>query len=74
MKEKITLSIDKEIVPLVKQLARKLGQSVSELVESLLKEHIQQEEPSFSQKWLGKFTVEMKQEKRFEKLSKRYQL
>ncbi|RMF60244.1 MAG: hypothetical protein D6748_04590 [Calditrichaeota bacterium] len=74
MKTRINLTIDKEIVPLAKRYARKMGKSVSELVELLLREHIQMEEPTFSQKWLGKFTVEVKNERRFEKLSQRYQL
>ena len=74
MKAKINLTIEKELVPLVKRYARKIGKSVSELVESLLWERIEVDQSSFSQKWRGKFTIIAKDKIRYQKLSKRYQL
>ncbi len=74
MKAKINLTIDEGIVPLAKRYARKMGKSVSELVESLLREEIEKEQTSFSEKWQGRFTTAAKDDTRYQKLSKRYQL
>lgn len=74
MKTRINLTIDEELVPLSKQYANKQGKSVSELVETLLRELIISEQPAFSKKWRGKFKLAEKDDSRFEKLRERFDL
>lgn len=74
MKSKLNLTIDKDLIPLSKTFARKKGKSVSELVESLLREVITRESPSFAEKWRGRFQVVTKDDPRFEHLKERYEL
>jgi len=72
MKTKLTLSVDKNLIPKSKVYARRFGKSVSQLVEDLLREKIEQSEIRFSAKWQGKFTIEHKDSPRYKKLADRY--
>jgi len=74
MKTKLNLTIDEELVPLSKAFAKKHGKSVSELVETLLREVVAANEPTFSEKWRGKFSVVEKPDPRYAALKQRYQL
>lgn len=74
MKTKLNLTIDEELVPLSKAFAKKHGKSVSELVETLLREVVAANEPTFSEKWRGKFSVAEKPDPRYAALKQRYQL
>ena len=74
MKSKLNLTIDKDLIPLSKAFARKRGKSVSELVEYLLRDHIQREAPSFAKKWRGRFHAAEQDATRYETLKKRYEL
>ena len=72
MRTKLTLSVDKNLVPKSKLYARRIGKSVSQLVEELLKEKIAESETSFSKKWRGKFKLNEKDDSRYSKLNDRY--
>lgn len=72
MKSKINLTIDEELVPQSKNYAKKQGLSVSQLVEDLLRKTVQNDKPSFSSRWRGKFTIADKDDGRFNKLKERY--
>lgn len=74
MKRKLNLTIDKALIPLSKRYARKHGKSVSELVESLLRDLVLQDTPTFSEKWKGRFSTNAKDGPRYDKLKDRYQL
>lgn len=74
MKTKLNLTIDEELVPLTKEYAKKRGKSVSELVESLLREVVAADAPTFSEKWRGKFSVAEKADPRYRTLKERYKL
>ncbi|RMD92537.1 MAG: hypothetical protein D6814_16720 [Calditrichaeota bacterium] len=74
MKTRINLTIEEELIPLTKQYAKEHGKSVSELVESMLRELLLAESPTFSEKWRGRFTLDQKNDPKFEKLRKRYEL
>jgi antitoxin component of RelBE/YafQ-DinJ toxin-antitoxin module len=74
MKTKLTLSIDKKLIPESKKFARRYGKSVSQLVEELLNEKINKNNIGFSKKWLGKFEVAEKEDLRYKKLQDRYSL
>jgi post-segregation antitoxin (ccd killing protein) len=72
MKSKINLTIDEELIPQSKDYAKKQGLSVSQLVEELLRRSVQNDKPSFSSHWRGKFKVADKDDGRFNKLQERY--
>jgi hypothetical protein len=59
MKAKLTISIDQELIPRAKRFACGRGLSLSELVETSLRTVTAEEEgPSFSERWRGKFQSE----------------
>ena len=74
MKAKLNLTIDEDIVYESKAYAQMRGQSVSQLVEDLLRGIVSNRKKSFSKKWRGKFEAVEKDEERYRKLKKRYKL
>jgi len=72
MKQKINLTLEKELVNKTKRFARSKGTSVSKLVESLLREAVDEHRKPFSERWLGKLKVAEKDTPRFKKLADRY--
>lgn len=71
MKTKLTLSIDKDLLPLVKKEAKKKGLSVSSIFEDSLRLFAKSAEGTFSERWMGKF-VEPKGDVRRSYLGKRF--
>lgn len=55
MKTKVTLTIDKELLPQAKRYARSHGRSLSQLIENSLREIGYAEELPFSKRWRGRF-------------------
>lgn len=54
MKEKLTLTVDRSAIARAKAFAKREGTSLSELVEQQFK---RLNEPSFGEKWRGKFKM-----------------
>ncbi len=79
MKSRLTLTIDPQVMHRAKLYARSRNQSLSSLVEGLLKDVEGGEEEgdsgvSFSKRWGGKLEVASRDEERFQYLSKKYDL
>ncbi len=76
MKTKVSLTIDKDLLPKSKKFAEKSGISLSQLVEALLRRIVEKDSDSstFSERWRGKFSLQEKEEARFKKLKNRYDL
>ena len=72
MKTKLNLTIDEDLVPLSKEYATSRGISVSQLVEELLREVIENDGPAFSEKWRGRFKPARKEGPRYRKLKERF--
>ena len=75
MKTKLTITVDSEIVPLAKRYAKNRGVSLSSLVEQALRDMTKAEEPSFVEKWRGKFkymTDDEMDAARYEFLTRKY--
>ena len=72
MKNKLTVTVEKELIPKAKAYAKLHGISLSEIIEDTFKRLPGRKGPSFSSKWRGKFTVVRKNEHRFKKLSEKY--
>ena len=72
MKTKVTLTIDKELIPRAKNYARIHGHSLSQLIENSLKKMSLEQEQPFSKKWRGKFEKSNRSTPRYKILEKRY--
>ena len=74
MKTKLTITIDSELVPLAKKYAKSQGVSLSSLVEQALRDMTkeQEQEPSFVEKWRGKFKLAERGTPRYEALVRKY--
>jgi len=72
MKTKLTITIDEELLPKAKQFARAQGLSLSQLIETALRELSAQKKPSFASKWRGRFTPASRKDDRYRGLAKKY--
>jgi len=72
MKAKLTLTIDKDLLPIAKRCARARRHSLSSLVEEALRQMTRQEEPSFADKWTGKFRPANRKTTLYKALAKKY--
>jgi hypothetical protein len=72
MKSKLTLTIDKGLIPEAKRYAETHGDSLSGLVEKALQDMTQTKERRFSQQWRGKFKASGRGSARYKRLSRRY--
>ncbi len=72
MKAKLTVTVDEELIPRAKEYARSQGVSLSQLIESSLREVSTRESRSFSQRWRGEFAPAERDDDRYRALAKRY--
>ena len=73
MKKKLTLTIDEDVIPRAKQLARSKDLSLSQLVEDLLKSTDTGPVETFSERWAGKFQLaDVVGDDRFDYLASKY--
>ena len=55
MKRRLTVTIDADVLAAAKEYARSRGVPLSSLVEQILSEAVREAEPSFAEKWRGRF-------------------
>ena len=55
MKQKLTITVDAELLPIAKRYARSRGVSLSSVIEQSLREMAGESTPSFASRWRGKF-------------------
>ena len=72
MKTKVTLSIEKELVPRAKRCASRQRRSLSSLVEEALRRAAEQSETPFSARWRGRFKPSEGRSPRRRFLAERY--
>ena len=73
MKQKLTITVDAELVPIAKRYARSRGVSLSSLIEQSLREVAGDHPPSFASRWRGKFRVaEREDDSRYDALDQKY--
>lgn len=73
MKQKLTITVDAELLPVAKRYARSRGVSLSSLVEQSLREMTRESTPSFASRWRGKFrAAEREDDPRYDVLAKKY--
>jgi len=72
MKQKLTITVDGELVPIAKRYARSRGVSLSSLIETELRNLVAGEAPSFSSRWRGEFEPAEREGPRYEVLARKY--
>ena len=73
MKQKLTITVDAELLPVAKRYARSRGVSLSSLVEQSLRAVVRVDEPTFASRWRGKFRAAAGvDEPRYDALVKKY--
>ncbi len=72
MKQKLTITVDSELVPRAKRYARSRGISLSSLIETELRDLVSEEAPSFASRWRGKFKPAEREDPRYEALARKY--
>lgn len=73
MKTKLTVTIDRDLIPKAKRYARAHGVSLSELIEASMRQlGTEEHAPTFSSRWRGKFTPAAHKDERYRALAKKY--
>ena len=73
MKQKLTITVDSELVPMAKRYAKSKGVSLSALIEQALRNAAESDEVPFGTKWRGKFKLAEKTgDPRYEYLVKKH--
>ena len=72
MKQKRTITVDAELLPIAKRYARSRGVSLSSLVEQSLREMASESTKSFASRWRGKFRAAERDDPRYDALAKKY--
>ena len=75
MKEKLTITIEKNLIPLAKRTAKRRGKSLSSIIEDLLLSLHGEAQSPFSERWRGKFKLaKLESDGRTEFLHNRYKI
>jgi hypothetical protein len=72
VKKKLTVTIDEDLLPKAKRYARARGVSLSQLIESALREIAIEDYASFSQRWRGRFAPARRDDERYNRLAEKY--
>ena len=73
MKQKLTITVDAELVSAARRYACSRGMSLSSLVEQSLREMVREGEPTFASRWRGKFRAAGREDdQRYDTLAKKY--
>lgn len=72
MKTKVTITLDRDIVPRAKSYARRRGMSLSAVIEEALRALSEEEAPSFVDRWRGRFEPAERDDERFRALARKY--
>lgn len=73
MKQKITITVDSELLPRARQYAETRGMSLSSLIEQALRDLPEDDALTFSARWRGKFRVaELRDDPLYDALASKY--
>lgn len=72
MKQKLTVTVDAEVIPMAERCARSRGMSLSSLIEQLLREAAGEGKPSFASRWRGRLKSADLRDPRYEALARKY--
>ncbi|HEY4658847.1 MAG TPA: DUF6364 family protein [Gemmatimonadaceae bacterium] len=74
MKTKLTITVDRDLLPRAKRAARARGVSLSHLVESALREVSEDGRPGFAARWRGTFQPARRSDERYRALARKHRL
>ena len=72
MKQKLTITVDADLLPAAKRYARARGVSLSSLIEQSLRDMAGEHRPSFASRWRGRFQPAERDDPRYDALAKKY--
>ena len=72
MKQKLTITVDPEVLVAAKRHARSRGVSLSALIERALRAEATVGEPSFASRWRGRFHAADHDDPRYDALARKY--
>jgi post-segregation antitoxin (ccd killing protein) len=74
VKTKLTVSVDRDLVPRAKRSARRRGVSLSAVIEQALTRLAEEDRPSFAETWKGRFAarVDADRDPRARELARKY--
>jgi hypothetical protein len=72
MKTKLTVTIDRDVVPRAKRYARMRGVSLSQLIELALRELGEEPTSSFSDRWKGAFAPAQRSDDLYKALARKH--
>ena len=72
MKQKLTITVDAELLPIAKRYARSRGVSLSSLIEQALREIAGDRASSFASRWRGRFRAAERDAPRYDALARKY--
>ena len=72
MKKKLTITVDAELLPIVKRYARSRDVSLSSLIEQSLREVVGDDSASFTSRWRGRFRASERDDPRYDALAEKY--
>ncbi len=72
MKAKLTITVDRDLLPQAKRYARARGVSLSSLVEEALRDLTDPDRTSFARKWQGAFVPAERDDERYQALMEKY--
>ena len=72
MKTKLTITVDRDLIPIAKRMARRRGVSLSSIIEGALRDLTQPQGPSFSERWRGAFEWSDAEDARARALREKY--
>ena len=72
MKQKLTITVDPDVLVAAKRHARSRGVSLSALIERGLRDEAVVGEPSFASRWRGRFRAANRDDPRYEALARKY--
>jgi len=72
MKHKVTITLDQNLIPRAKALARRRGMSLSALIERTLGEQADRHDVPFSERWRGRLRAVERTDARTVALRRKY--
>ena len=71
-KSKLTVTVDRDLIPRAKRYAKSRGVSLSSLIEDALRGLTEGAEAPFSDRWRGRFELSCRDEERYRALADKY--
>lgn len=73
MKTKLTVTIDRDLLPKAKRYARARGVSLSELIEASMRQlNTDERTPTFASRWRGTFAPATRKDEWYKALAKKF--